>query len=70
MRTLKLNIKDSVFDKVVYFLQNLPKDEVVIIEDKVINDFQEEHLDVQLFSNHVASQIEDWRDVSEDTIRK
>ncbi len=28
MHTLKLKIEDSVFDKVIYFLQNLPKHEV------------------------------------------
>lgn len=33
MRTLKLNIQNEVFDKVYYFLSNLPKDEVQIVED-------------------------------------
>ena len=33
MHTLKLKIEDSVFDKVIYFLKNLPKDEVEIVED-------------------------------------
>lgn len=32
MRTIKLNIQDNVFDKVYYFLSNLPKSEVEIIE--------------------------------------
>jgi len=31
MHSLRLDIEDSVFDKVIYFLQNLPKDEVKII---------------------------------------
>lgn len=34
MHTLKLNIQDSVFEKVIYFLQNLPRNEVEIIEEK------------------------------------
>jgi len=38
MHTIKLNIQDSVFDKILYFLQNLPKDEVEIIESKEIKD--------------------------------
>lgn len=33
MRTIKLNIQNEVFDKVYYFLSNLPKHEVQIIED-------------------------------------
>jgi len=35
MHTLKLNIQDSVFDKILYFLQNLPKDEVEIVENSM-----------------------------------
>jgi hypothetical protein len=37
MHTLRLNIQDNVFEKVIYFLRNLPKNEVEIIEDKVID---------------------------------
>jgi hypothetical protein len=33
MHSIKLNIQDSVFDKVIYFLQNLPKNEVEIVSD-------------------------------------
>ena len=33
MHSIKLNIQDSVFDKVIFFLNNLPKDEVKIIGD-------------------------------------
>ena len=35
MHTLKLEIEDTVFDKVMMFLQNLPKNEVRIKEDIV-----------------------------------
>jgi len=38
MHTIKLNIQDSVFDKVIYFLNNLPSNEVEIIEEKIIAD--------------------------------
>ena len=38
MHSLRLNIEDSVFDKVIYFLQNLPKNEVSIVETKIIED--------------------------------
>ena len=75
MYTLKLNIQDSVFDKIMYFLQNLPKNEVsIIIEDKIVNDssadFNEESSEVRSFSNHTANLIEEWRDTSEDDVWK
>jgi hypothetical protein len=35
MHTIKLHIEDKVFDKVIYFLKNLPKNEVLIEEDDV-----------------------------------
>jgi len=38
MHTLKLNIQDSVFDKVIYFLNNLPKNDIEIIQEEVIQD--------------------------------
>lgn len=38
MHALKLNIEDSVFEKVIYFLQNLPKHEVEIVENKLIKE--------------------------------
>jgi hypothetical protein len=34
MHSIKLNIQDNVFDKVIYFLRNLPKDDIEIIEEK------------------------------------
>jgi len=39
LHTLKLKIEDSVFDKVIYFLKNLPKDEVEIVEDVAYDDW-------------------------------
>ena len=36
MHTLRVNVQDSVFDKVVYFLKNLPKNEVEIIEETAV----------------------------------
>jgi len=74
MHTLKLNIQDSVFDKIIYFLQNLPKNEVSIVEDKIVNnflaDFNEESSDVKSFSNHTANLIEELKDTSEDDVWK
>ncbi len=46
MHTIKLNIQDSVFDKVIYFLNNLPANEVEIVEDTLIDDWS--HLEVEI----------------------
>ena len=53
MHSIKLNIEDSVFDKVIYFLNNLPKSEVKIVESKVIKDdwsYLEAEIDIGLNS--------------------
>ena len=46
MHTIKINIDDSVFDKVIYFLQNLPKNEVEIVEDTITEDWS--HLEAEI----------------------
>jgi len=46
MHAVRLNIDDSVFEKVIYFLQNLPSNEVEIVEDMVIEDWS--HLEAEI----------------------
>ena len=46
MHTIKLNIQDSVFDKVIYFLNHLPSDKVEIVDDTVIDDWT--HLEMEI----------------------
>lgn len=36
MHTIQLKIQDNVFEKVIYFLNNLPKNEVEIVEEESI----------------------------------
>lgn len=48
MHTIKLKVQDSVLDKIMYFLQKLPKNEVEIIENKRI--FQKEEDFISHFS--------------------
>ena len=53
MHTLKLNIQDSVFDKIIYFLQNLPKDEVEIVENSLVQEdwsYLESEIDIAINS--------------------
>jgi len=74
MHSLRLNIEDSIFDKVIYFLQNLPKNDVEIVENKIIenviiknNDWDywsEEEIDnigkIGLMSNSFEDDDEDY----------
>ncbi len=46
MHTIKLHIEDKVFDKVIYFLKNLPKNEVEIVEDIIVEDWF--HLELEI----------------------
>jgi hypothetical protein len=53
MHSIRVEIQDSVFDKVIYFLNNLPKNEVTIVENKqVIDDWSylESEIDLGLES--------------------
>lgn len=74
MHTIKLHIEDRVFEKVIYFLQNLPKNEVYIenesINESSIQDINNDKIETKAFSNHSASLIEEWKDSSEDDIWK
>ncbi|MBN2896900.1 MAG: hypothetical protein JXK05_13530 [Campylobacterales bacterium] len=39
MHSLRLNIEDNAFDKVMYFLKNLPQDDIQIIEDEAVDNW-------------------------------
>ena len=47
MHTIKLHVEDRVFDKVIYFLQNLPKNEVEIVEDIIVEDFSQLEFEIE-----------------------
>jgi len=71
MHSIRLDIQDSVLDKVLYFLQNLPQNEVKIVEDLVVTAkerTEKDTSDIKAFSNHSANLIEEWHD--EDDIWK
>jgi len=71
MYAVKLNIEDSVFDKIIYFLQNLPQNKVQIVEKKQINTkVANETLEIQTFSNHSANLIQEWKNETEDEVWK
>lgn len=74
MHTVKLHIEDKVFDKVIYFLKNLPKNEVFIEEDNIreysLTELYKDKIETKSFSNYSANLIEEWKDSSEDNIWK
>ncbi|MDQ7068667.1 MAG: hypothetical protein Q9M40_12220 [Sulfurimonas sp.] len=53
MHSIRVEIQDNAFDKVIYFLKNLPKNEVTIVEDKQVSDdwsYLESEIDLGLNS--------------------
>jgi hypothetical protein len=74
MYSVKLEINDNVFDKVIYFLQNLPKNEVKVDIVKEIKNDDTTQIEMQselnAYSNHSANTIDEWKDSSEDDIWK
>ncbi len=72
MHSIRLEIEDSVFEKVIYFLQHLPKNEVKIVEE--INNTGRKSTnsesDIKAYSDHSANLIEEWIESEEDEIWK
>jgi hypothetical protein len=65
MHSIRLDIQDSVFDKVIYFLNNFPKHDITIVEDRQVPDdwsYLESEIDLGLdsgVSENSHSQIVD-----------
>jgi hypothetical protein len=72
MHTIKLEIKDSIYDHIMFLLKNLNSKELKIIEDKKMNDYgsQDNDKDIYAFSNHAANTVEEWHNTDEDEIWK
>lgn len=68
MHTIKLQVQDTIYSHIMFFLKNLNSKELQIIEDKEIRD--EESREVKAFSNHSANLVDEWKDDSEDAIWK
>ena len=51
MHTIRLDIKDSVFDKVMFLLNSLPKNEVVLKVETSDAEFRSEESLVDFFRN-------------------
>jgi len=72
MHTIKLQVQDSIYSHIMFFLQSLNTKELKIIEDTKITQSEsiKSSSDIIAFSNHSANLIEDWKDTSEDEIWK
>jgi hypothetical protein len=72
MHTIKLQVQDSIYSHVMFFLQNLNTRELKIIEDTKASHskIMENSSDINAFTNHSANLIDEWKDVSEDEIWK
>ena len=72
MHTIKLQVEDSIYSHIMFFLQSLNTKELKIIEDTKIaqSEIIKSSSDITTFTNHSANLIEDWKDTSEDEIWK
>lgn len=67
MHTVKLEISEQAFEKVMYLLKSLPKRDVRIIKnDNRYSTF--DALETKAYSNHSANLVEEWKDPAEDEI--
>ena len=67
MHTIKLQVQDTIYSHIMFFLKNLNSKELQIIEDKEIQT-DEEAKELQAFSKHSANLVNEWRDNSEDEV--
>lgn len=74
MHTIKLNVQDSIYSHIMFFINNLNTRELEIVEDKSIKSIDKvqnhENSQINAFSNHSASLIDEWKDENEDEIWK
>jgi hypothetical protein len=72
MHTIKLQVQDTIYDHIIFLLKNLNTKELKIIEDHKVDrlDATEKFSEINAFSNHSATLIDEWKDTSEDDIWK
>ena len=74
MHSIKLNVQDSIYSHIMFFLNNLNTKELEIIEDKNIESTHpilvQENSEINALSAHSANLIDEWKDEGEDEIWK
>lgn len=70
MHTIKIEVGDSIYFHIKFLLKNLESRDLRIIEENESANLQNttDELEIQMFSNHSANLIEDWKDFSEDEL--
>ena len=72
MHTIKLQVQDSIYSHVMFFLNSLQTKELKVLEDKEVDMSHQakDSSETQAFSNHSVSLIDDWKDENEDDVWK
>jgi len=74
MHSIKLNVQDSIYSHIMFFLNNLNTKELEIVEDKNIDCISKielhEKSEINAFSNHSANLVDEWKDDDEDVVWK
>lgn len=73
MHTVQLKLDDSIYENVMFLLNNLNL-KGMKIEEKTNNKIDSLNAksitDIDMFSSHSANLVEDWLDLSEDDVWK
>ncbi len=68
MRSIKLQVKDSIYQHIMFLLKNINSEELQILEDKTIKKKYPDQEEIKAFSNHTINLIEEWKDNIENDI--
>ena len=61
MIAVKLNIQDEVYEKVMYFLKSLPKQDIQIIDKKIIDEMDKQMIKVKNGDTNNFVDFEKWK---------
>ena len=62
MQTIKLDVSDSIYDKVMYFLQSFPKKDIKLYSEKTVGNTQKQEKLTEFFHNSPLQEISLERD--------
>jgi hypothetical protein len=72
MHTIKLEVPDSIYSHLMFFLQSLRTKDLKIVEDAMNVESVNHHpySQIHAFSNHSANLVDEWLDSDEDGVWK
>ncbi|NWF66801.1 MAG: hypothetical protein HXX81_04955 [Campylobacterales bacterium] len=68
MKTITIQINDNVFDKVIYFLENLPKKDIKIISDidtTLVNEIYEDEELLRDLKSAKNGDFSNWKSIDD-----